>query len=258
MDETRYFSYTILFQSTRPVRGGTAGPCPHGYVDGISIHPPRAGRDDWGQESKQDVLGFQSTRPVRGGTAGAAQGGAHHTFQSTRPVRGGTLPGLSSLSTSFTFQSTRPVRGGTQTVIKHRAADTISIHPPRAGRDIFACFGLIINNPFQSTRPVRGGTTISCMTHALRIFQSTRPVRGGTVVSRQQGVAPRNFNPPAPCGAGLLGQQEQGAVAHISIHPPRAGRDMRCRYWAHLLAPFQSTRPVRGGTRTLLTRCSRR
>ena len=36
---------TILFQSTRPVRGGTAQPPYFADYRSISIHPPRAGRD---------------------------------------------------------------------------------------------------------------------------------------------------------------------------------------------------------------------
>ena len=35
-----------------------------------------------------------------------------------------------------------------------------------------------------------------------------------------------NFNPPAPCGAGPHGHCRPGGTAPISIHPPRAGRDV--------------------------------
>ncbi len=81
----------LLFQSTRPVRGGTV---PFGYDTygtGISIHPPRAGRDVGKQTPVHYESVFQSTRPVRGGTSSGIRGRMFGSgFQSTRPVRGGT------------------------------------------------------------------------------------------------------------------------------------------------------------------------
>ena len=56
-------------------------------------------------------------------------------------------------------------------------------------------------------------------------FQSTRPVRGGT-----------------------LRQLYDNALYQISIHPPRAGRDLRACKIVYPRIRFQSTRPVRGGT----------
>ncbi len=147
--------------------------------------------------------GFQSTRPVRGATL----------FQSTRPVRGAT----SSTSTETTrrgrfnprapcgarrriingttrqgrFQSTRPVRGATPTPARLSHARGVSIHAPRAGR--------------ESTRPVRG---------------ATRRLRGCS-------VRPRCFNPRAPCGARPRREGRVGRRRAVSIHAPRAGRDLR-------------------------------
>ena len=40
------------------------------------------------------------------------------------------------------------------------------------------------------------------MVYDLEIFQSTRPVRGGTSRAGLQCRTIKNFNPPAPCGAG--------------------------------------------------------
>ena len=56
-------------------------------------------------------------------------------------------------------------------------------------------------------------------------FQSTRPVRGGTYESAAA-----------------------AEVVTISIHPPRAGRDLDNEFETWFTATFQSTRPVRGGT----------
>ena len=55
------------------------------------------------------------------------------------------------------------------------------------------------------------------------------------------------FNPPSPCGEGR-DPSEIIPVFDISIHPPRAGRDLfhlPQKYSTHI---FQSTLPVRGGT----------
>ena len=78
----------------------------------ISIHPPRAGRDNVREETVDE----------------------HDTFQSTRPVRGGTTQADEIIRKQI-FQSTRPVRGGTVVCSAFRSLGVISIHPPRAGRD---------------------------------------------------------------------------------------------------------------------------
>ena len=146
---------------------------------------------------------------------------------------------------------------------------------------------------FQSTRPVRGGTIVLVVGLIIKIFQSTRPVRGGTTTlptrsypicisihppraGRDPRTPPRTlttnyFNPPAPCGAGLI-QNVNGLFiplfqstrpvrggtksiirracsSSISIHPPHAGRDHKVEYDSEWVESFQSTRPVRGGTR---------
>ena len=57
----------------------------------ISIHPPRAGRDNIYLDHYHHNEQFQSTRPVRGGTWKRPSINDHKIpFQSTRPVRGGT------------------------------------------------------------------------------------------------------------------------------------------------------------------------
>ena len=214
----------------------------------ISIHPPRAGRDYCALIRFARKSQFQSTRPVRGGTFALLRSaqislnfnppapcGAGHNlpasvdnivvFQSTRPVRGGTQNFRFSGLKENNFNPPAPCGAGRPERQRLCQAGAISIHPPRAGRDPApqsthpASFyfnppapcgagphghcrpgGL---HPFQSTRPVRGGTTIAQAALNLVIFQSTRPVRGGTRNSITHVV------------------DEQ-----ISIHPPRAGRDL--------------------------------
>ena len=78
---------------------------------------------------------------------------------------------------------------------------------------------------FQSTRPVRGATSAVSNKLGVPAFQSTRPVRGATF---------RNH--------------EKGSASYISIHAPRAGRDLLKLTLLRGDWIFQSTRPVRGAT----------
>ena len=96
------------------MRGGTIIACVAYIKAFISIHPPRAGRDDVFVIVIRRTQKFQSTRPVRGGTILAA--GVRCADEiSIHPPRAGRDVcqiignGLQELA----FQSTRPVRGGT-------------------------------------------------------------------------------------------------------------------------------------------------
>ena len=237
---------------------------------------------------------FQSTRPVRGGTGSGTTIMAAEQFQSTRPVRGGTYI-LDSESGTSLFQSTRPVRGGTgqRCRYSHRSADfnppapcgagrpkivngpqkLISIHPPRAGRDMHETQRLW-NDHSISIHPPRAGRDMhSASTTELQTdFNPPAPCGAGLLCfcGIKQGGC--NFNPPAPCGAGhhfaafgpgqiriSIHPPRAGrdnfllcdlATQNISIHPPRAGRDPAPQQEPEPAPAFQSTRPVRGGTST--------
>ena len=78
---------------------------------------------------------------------------------------------------------------------------------------------------FQSTRPVRGATSWILSTSCFFQFQSTRPVRGAT-----------------------LQKQVAEHISSVSIHAPRAGRDLSESESYLKAVRFQSTRPVRGAT----------
>ena len=217
----------------------------------VSIHAPRTGRDAHGIGSGRRV--FQSTRPVRGATSGRT---ARYVdlvrFQSTRPVRGATyrfsdasvMPtgvsihaprtgrdrvSSSSIRSIRMFQSTRPVRGATSTLDEQVASLAVSIHAPRTGRDAFRgitrqrCYRCF--NPrapygarhdrvdngvhrwrgcFNPRAPHGARRRVLRQCSADGMFQSTRPARGATRVRL--------------CNAKLL--------RHVSIHAPRAGRDV--------------------------------
>ena len=79
-------------------------------------------------------------------------------------------------------------------------------------------------------------------------FQSTRPVRGGTLPFNGSNPIRGNFNPPAPCGAGLkFSPGTFNAMLFQSTRPVRGGTPL-LGMCSRTQFPFQSTRPVRGGT----------
>ena len=175
----RSFNHPKSFQSTRPVRGGTPIVSMSGGHLGISIHPPRAGRDRLPVSVPGQVQDFNPPAPCGAGHVSCS-------YQST-PDR---------------FQSTRPVRGGTIGKIMPPLKQAISIHPPRAGRD--AVRWLRVHGRAISIHPPRAGRDENAerLLCNLKVFQSTRPVRGGTSLVKRSSPTRYYFNPPAPCGAG--------------------------------------------------------
>ena len=207
------------------MRGATVGPGHRQRDFLISIHAPRAGRDEQLSAPENAKNDFNPRAPcgARHGQASPDMFGIK--FQSTRPVRGATPTSSKSSKTNSTFQSTRPVRGAT--VVHHALVPAvfISIHAPRAGRDADA------------------GQTLS----VLYTFQSTRPVRGATRCTMRRETYQHDFNPRAPCGAR---PSTSRCCAWHSYFNPRAPCGARPMSAACRLPPqrFQSTRPVRGAT----------
>ena len=167
-------------------------------------------------------------------------------FQSTRPVQGAThiTPWCWWITI---FQSTRPVQGATVQIQRIVGAIYISIHAPRAGRDRRSWRPTTTASYFNPRAPCRARLLVTQFTHTSLGFQSTRPVQGATEVGHQL-------------------HHRTG----ISIHAPRAGRDLDikigrrvdynfnprapCRarqvsgFWLVAVVEFQSTRPVQGAT----------
>ena len=147
----------------------------------------------------------------------------------------------------------------------------ISIHPPRVGRDLTWEHREEFCGEFQSTLPVWGGTRTPCTLCGWQErFQSTLPVWGGTFSSFRSSLSlPVSIHPPREGrDITLFIQMPTG---EISIHPPREGRDDACPLsglclyhfnppspygegrsnWIGSISAvsFQSTLPVRGGTK---------
>ena len=191
-----------MFQSTRPVRGATSA--------AYSIASTRA---------------FQSTRPVRGATVAAEASHYQAEFQSTRPVRGATATD-DKPTNKFLFQSTRPVRGATHTHGRRALRRLVSIHAPRAGRDTYARTTRPTAFGFNPRAPCGARPSVGAVTIPPFAFQSTRPVRGATNYSTREEGAPQCFNPRAPCGARPIIAHVRKERHNVSIHAPRAGRDL--------------------------------
>ena len=169
----------------------------------ISIHAPRAGRDYIEPGDNARYLHFNPRAPCGARLCASSAITMLQLFQSTRPVRGATVGFITRLAAAE-FQSTRPVRGATA----HRAQVVvelfISIHAPRAGRDPRSVSFPVARSYFNPRAPCGARLTGGMQTIPSARFQSTRPVRGATL-------------PQQPCNY----------RSRISIHAPRAGRDLQ-------------------------------
>ena len=102
---------------------------------------------------------------------------------------------------------------------------------------------------FQSTRPVRGGTFLEALRHGGRAISIHPPRAGRDPLYLLRQADRDDFNPPAPCGAGPLVEVGFFGVG-LDFNPPApcgAGPSFPAASKAANI--FQSTRPVRGGTR---------
>ena len=192
---------------------------------GISIHPPRAGRDVINSRNYIRQTNFNppapcgagqymmcdgrliidiSIHPPRAGRDKAINLICGDCMISIHPPRAGRDAGLSiTLRGRSHFNPPAPCGAGHPYGTEHYMGVFISIHPPRAGRD--AVRWLRVHGRAISIHPPRAGRDLHLSRWFPDIqFQSTRPVRGGTVETYFSDV-----------------------VVRISIHPPRAGRDLK-------------------------------
>ena len=149
----------------------------------ISIHPPRAERD--GDAGKGDGIGIYFNPPA--------------------PCGAGLLQFSRSQYCDWYFNPPAPCGAGPIPWLSIGRCMSISIHPPRAGRDASAFLISTSCRLFQSTRPVRGGTYRRIYKlHRLHSI-SIHPPRAGRDCTCAY-ICPHfcDFNPPAPCGAGLV------------------------------------------------------
>ena len=167
---------------------------------------------------------FQSTRPVRGGTTSYPRKPQPCDFNPPAPCGAGRQIRAPPASHQD-FNPPAPCGAGLTTSRLYQHLLNISIHPPRAGRDGRLHAPHQSPTDFNPPAPCGAGHNCTLNICQARRFQSTRPVRGGTISSTALRTS-----------------------TSISIHPPRAGRDIHNAAKIGLKLEFQSTRPVRGGT----------
>ena len=147
------------------------------------------------------------------------------------------------------FQSTRPVKGATRVNQLQPYPGPVSIHAPREGRDMATPLDGRAPREFQSTRPVKGATGAMAGRAAKAVlFQSTRPVKGATRDYQLGDHGRTLFQSTRPVKGATRPAIWIGAVAPVSIHAPREGRDRRPLAPVQTVQGFQSTRPVKGAT----------
>ena len=167
---------------------------------------------------------------------------------------GARLIDLTIKATPSQFQSTRPVRGAT-TCGRARGGCNRYFNPraPCGARLDLAVRGRPLH-PFQSTRPVRGATLLYQRERRRgRIFQSTRPVRGATGRGADRDDHLRISIHAPRAGRDIAAKKMFVQQLKISIHAPRAGRDACRQLPENTPVIFQSTRPVRGATSASLS-----
>ena len=162
------------------MRGATIlGPDVLGQLT-ISIHAPRAGRDNWVNATFGCCTDFNPRAPC--GARLEYDDGTKELKNFNPRAPCGARPVTAEFVESWRqFQSTRPVRGATTLVENKFPEIGISIHAPRAGRDpgIQACIGCSSEISIHAPRAGRDFTDEQ-LNFYLKEFQSTRPVRGAT------------------------------------------------------------------------------
>ncbi len=149
------------FQSTRPARGATCGSGVGTRHLPVSIHAPRAGRDECRELPEQQQQRFQSTRPARGATTTAGVCGAAFGVSIHAPRAGRDRRRLPKMAGERRFNPRAPRGARHALTLFIWWLRNVSIHAPRAGRDNRGEVSDTRHKMFQSTRPARGATRAS-------------------------------------------------------------------------------------------------
>ena len=123
----------------------------------------------------------------------------------------------------------------------------ISIHPPRAGRDMICARSFLWRNHFNPPAPCGAGPQRHLLASKSLDFNPPAPCGAGLRRLRYQWRV-GHFNPPAPCGAGRFTWVTMCSVIWYFNPPAPCGAGHPSDWNTDDPAPFQSTRPMRGGT----------
>ena len=135
--------------------------------------------------------------------------------------------------------------------VDRKKFEQISIHAPHTGRDSVSGLMYTDSGTFQSTRPIRGATIPHYpQRHNKHNISIHAPHTGRDSIIYSGLSTRRNFNPRAPYGARRYGRLVNHQRQSISIHAPHTGRDAGALLFGLVCYPFQSTRPIRGATKS--------
>ena len=125
--------------------------------------------------------------------------------------------------------------------------DSISIHPSRVGWDAEDCLDDAAAELFQSTHPVWDGTSVDFFRCRLCVI-SIHPSRVGWDSGNDHNDPTcRDFNPPIPCGMGLV--VDHVVLLSLYFNPPiPCGMGPSRIATLEFVDKFQSTHPVWDGT----------
>ena len=139
---------------------------------------------------------------------------------------GARHPKMNAVSLRVIFQSTRPVRGATAAGGAADGGAEISIHAPRAGRDGYFVQKNHHHKHFNPRAPCGARLKASSFPSITAVFQSTRPVRGATYPGYPHGLDNGEFQSTRPVRGATIHIMGNIGQIGISIHAPRAGRDV--------------------------------
>ena len=199
---------TLIFQSTRPLRGATE----------FSFAPYTG-------------LEFQSTRPLRGATYGGSLRSGGSTFQSTRPLRGATRKLIYTDTVSNLISIHAPLAGRDRELMSTKVS--YKDFNPRApcGARPFLLSRKKKHGDFNPRAPC-GARQLPIRAASFRFrFQSTRPLRGATALAPASPLSCKISIHAPLAGRDRLCPMMSTPPSAISIHAPLAGRDqmLRCR-----------------------------
>ena len=198
----------------------------HSVRERISIHAPRAGGDDNGNNKTTPSSDFNP-----------------------RPPCGGRRSSQVAKSLQSRISIHAPRAGGDVFDPPHLTGAKISIHAPRAGGDRRPPSPPEPPPPYFNPRPPCGGRRGARrrIPPCTRYF-NPRPPCGGRPDAAQKLLFGMSISIHAPRAGGDGWSCTVDAEIYISIHAPRAGGDTRSTRSQRSAARFQSTPPVRGAT----------
>ena len=171
-------------------------------TNGISIHPPLAGRDC----SQREYMT------------------PHSLFQSTRPLRDGTNRAILVLRSCCI--SIHPPLAGRDAVKLSDDLERmdISIHPPLAGRDDEKDYITRYEYDISIHPPLAGRDVVRSVEFDVLSISIHPPLAGRDRIPLVHCFLQRYFNPPAPCGTGPRGGDKLGQLSIFqSTRPLRDG-----------------------------------